>query len=721
MGSIQKQYKFYFQDLETGVQYQLKHDVDGWRSYGVSYGRETEISEIVKSITGDWRFLGSDAQYLRDIVLKKGVNNRLRLIIKKLSNWRNDEYTTEYTGLIDFTLASWDDLQFSAPIIEGGFYRTLENQWEQKYDIPMNKLLKFQGGIFAETIPYHYNNRIEENITIQSLNSLFILGGEYSGESYDKSFFKEEFTAKVYENVNNALSPDSSFLDLKDNNVKSIRIPISINSIGINATLYAINNQNITTRFTLILIEADTERLKQGTATLNNSRVYNFQTVDKVTSAWGANSFNLVRYEFTFRDDALQINNITVPESGKSYLLGIRVQWDLANNAYLNGTGSISFSVGNLKIEDAALSNILNANRTLQMIDQETVFKSIIQSINRDGYNINFDIGEFSQVSTHHFLTSGIGLKGVNNGFDNIKISMGDFIRWIYVRYNYTILLNYDKFTDTYTIALKLFDKCYTNDLISTLDKVSNISFEINHQVLFTGINVGYSVKDSSLNGAYEYNCLHNYLTPNKQAVENVLDLVSPFSAAVYDMETFIYNNYGKFENGENRDEEIFVLSCEVNSDREYELHRPFSQISGIPDPDPEHAWNLDLTPHRILTAHQRELNSYFSFDQGKQIVFNYADRNSELVVDGVRENDNLTVTDDNIFTPIIIAVDAPATVGIIDKIERNKTGYFEFEYNGKKIKGFIGENHDAMNVAPMNETQSTFFMISHRDNFIEN
>ena len=118
-----EKYKFTFTDIANSIDYLLKYEPDGWKSYGVNFGREEKLSNVVKSYTNDWLFIKEDADYLRNIVFNaRPRKQKIKLTISKL---QLDGWAVQYEGYVDLTQLSWDVNTCSAPITEGGFLQNV--------------------------------------------------------------------------------------------------------------------------------------------------------------------------------------------------------------------------------------------------------------------------------------------------------------------------------------------------------------------------------------------------------------------------------------------------------------------------------------------------------------------------------------------------------------------------------------------------------------------
>ena len=179
MGSIVPKYLFYFQDIDSDNHSltRLKYDVDGWKSYGVTFGRETGISNVVKSYTQGWVFIKEDARYLKEKLLNYGPNRRIRLIVKRLVDALAGTYEVEYTGYVDLTQMSWDADTATAPVSEGGFFKALENSWDREYTIPNEAVCDFTGSVLDVDCETTTTDECSAGVPVSSTIGYFVVGG----------------------------------------------------------------------------------------------------------------------------------------------------------------------------------------------------------------------------------------------------------------------------------------------------------------------------------------------------------------------------------------------------------------------------------------------------------------------------------------------------------------------------------------------------------------
>lgn len=149
-----QRYRYIITDIETGDTHQCVREPEGWDAYGVTFGRETGISNVVKGYVSSWSFLKEDARWLRDMLLQYGPNRRLRMRVLDDATSLRTTSETVYVGDIDLTMAEWDGVKFTAPTSDGGFFKALENKWDDEFSIPFDRYCKIDGAVFSDSCHY---------------------------------------------------------------------------------------------------------------------------------------------------------------------------------------------------------------------------------------------------------------------------------------------------------------------------------------------------------------------------------------------------------------------------------------------------------------------------------------------------------------------------------------------------------------------------------------
>jgi len=161
-----KDWHFYFTDIQNKVRRELLYCPDEWRAFGVSYGRESRTT-ITKTYAQSFTFVKEDAFYLKDILVKRGFNAKVKFEIYAVLV--NNKEELQYDGYIDFYSAEASGNTFKADIVEGGFFTALENNWDKEQNIIMNVPEDEESGVYV--FPEEANN--------PAFRDVAFTGGEY--------------------------------------------------------------------------------------------------------------------------------------------------------------------------------------------------------------------------------------------------------------------------------------------------------------------------------------------------------------------------------------------------------------------------------------------------------------------------------------------------------------------------------------------------------------
>lgn len=126
-----RKWSFEFYDYDLGIATPLKYDVDEWKSFGVSYGREEKTS-ILKSYNAQFTFINEDADYLKNIVNNRNFSARIGLNVYL----ENQLY---YQCRLELYECKIDGFTFQCPVYVGGFFALLDNEWNVKRTISNRK------------------------------------------------------------------------------------------------------------------------------------------------------------------------------------------------------------------------------------------------------------------------------------------------------------------------------------------------------------------------------------------------------------------------------------------------------------------------------------------------------------------------------------------------------------------------------------------------------
>lgn len=161
-----RKWSFKFYDYDLNVATPLKYDVDEWKSFGISFGREEKTS-ILKSYSAQFTFINEDADYLKNIVKNRNFSAKIGLNVYL----ENQLY---YQCRLELFECRIEANVFSCPVYVGGFFALLDNEWNVKRTIS-NRI----------TIPEHVENGIKYlsvSIPDNDFENIRFEGGGYKYE-----------------------------------------------------------------------------------------------------------------------------------------------------------------------------------------------------------------------------------------------------------------------------------------------------------------------------------------------------------------------------------------------------------------------------------------------------------------------------------------------------------------------------------------------------------
>ena len=772
MGSIVPKYLFYFQDIDSDNHSltRLKYDVDGWKSYGVTFGRETGISNVVKSYTQGWVFIKEDARYLKGKLLNYGPNRRIRLIVKRLVDALAGTYEVEYTGYVDLTQMSWDADTATAPVSEGGFFKALENSWDREYTIPNEAVCDFTGSVLDVDCETTTTDECSAGVPVSSTIGYFVVGGslQNTDNGQDNIFqnVQPRFLSATFNMLSQNPMPTDTFQSELDKSdavlvmgnggvIENLRIRASLSlDIRGNQFHFLVGNTTYQGRWTLYLVSAPE-------SSYANDR---FTPVPHTNCDFIQLASQAFYYTVPAMGNGQSYLNMSIPLSaGADYTLSgydcgtearyfyllLRVYWGdpyyqgsydyryAAATYYLNATEYTDISTENVQVSVIyGIQAQVNASKYISGISVRRTFRKLIGRISDGRYAVDVSHQELDDIGKDDILVSGSGMRGIIEApvlgdrkypKGSLTTSLQDFLKFVYACYALYLCVDYDRETDTYTCRLDTFQNIYSPVRIATLADVSDVSMAVDRTMLHTSIVVGYDTDDDVLSGQSEFNCRNTYRTPNTELESNELSLESPYSAAGYSIDTYILKNYGNDDDATDDDGKIYVIGGKMRESHVmsafyeflfhtelyeiYEVARNIPVDSGVSFPDT--VFNVKFSPARLLRRHQLELQSYFHFSAGAEMTLETCEYNSRLVADGISESGPLLLNNVHLFVPVTITLKAAARDSLISAIEARRTGYFEFEYDGVTLRGFIAQNSGAVTVNPMNEKANEFTLLA--------
>ena len=776
-------YVFKFYDLETQTFYTLKNDIDEWQSFGISYGRRLEKSiNMVKSYSASFTFLKEDAAWLRDILFTRGFNVRIAIYVYSADMFGT--LTTQYRGFLDLTNAEISGGQLKCPIYEGGFFQVLDNKQGTKMNFTPAPAVSVEGSNLFEDILFQGGKYHTKNI----LSVHDGVGNTMVSVTTDNS--KVSFLPLIARNTsitNYFQTPTAAIVDVFTANVvkyENMFIRCGGKYNGGYLSLYnrqsSIGDLELTIPHQIIdsggIFEPDfmgnlTSGLRVNLKISIELLLYNRSKVDGWTytanlltggSAIELHSSEKIYYNVEWKqadngtDWLITIKNVTIADStpfdfsvylqqylndGYDVAMDMRVEADvmykettLATYDYKSGDwlGNMYFN-DNFKVIYESGDFILNRQRYITGVKPNLLFRDIILRLNESVFNIDVNTELLENKTSGHYIVPSVGLRGTKNDiYDNrmilcVHTSLDDFLKTMYIIYGLLLNIRYDINTNKYYLYFSDVEDA-NNTKIDTIINIANLTITPDVENIYSKIVVGYENEDTAMMGCNEYNAKLTFSTSNTQCEEKELQLISPYRAGVFDIETFIANNNQNFADKKNDNANIYLLETELKETvvqaygerRQGNVNQSYTYISlanklySINEPEIKESFNIAFTPKRILSRHGRELASKNYFNTKLKFINSSADFN--FTFGGYEEHSDYEEIHTAITKPFIATIEVPAVTDLIPKIEANPLGYFEFTHNDKIYKGYIAEGTESLTINPMNEQASTLRLLLKND-----
>lgn len=680
-----KSYSYQITDIVSGEHYTCLHEPEGWDAYGVTYGRETGISNVVKGYVSQWTFVKEDARWLKSKLFTGGTNRRLRLRVVNTANLSSTPILV-YEGDIDLTQAEWDSVKFTAPTSEGGFFKALENKWDETFDVNFDSYLKLSGATFGEDCEinglecanllveyqrgvyqqvhdclyffHHLEMRTESEMNDYFLNdvnlqwfqpyihgsSVSVIGSYISKVEKGSAFFscQRRYLDKLHLTFDISLSCVVSYLDAANNH--DYNCCHSLELYGVRRDLF--NGD--------AYIRAATDGNIGDTA--GSVQFYRqLATCNETAKTYKSDGVQKCKYSLNFSsgDNGIEFDDIDLHYgNGMLFFLVVRLDHGVkvGNNTHaFSGKGS-TIDVQVCKNEmNVSYKLQLNKDVTIAAVPAATVFKSLIENISGGRYNVTTDTTAFEAVAAGDLLTAGEGMRNkpnparVFNLHGKLTTSLAEFLKYAYAVYGYQLGVNRNG--NTYTVYLAHFTELYEkNTVIKKVEHFNELKCSVNRDMLYSSIRIGYDTDNDIFDGVNEYNCIQVWQTPNTEIEGNELDLTSPYNASSKAVETFLFKYWPEWGDTNREETDIYLIHGELSGTYPpnptsnstvipgnlYTLDRHIKAIAGVDYPGTQ--WNLKYTPKRMITAHSLELNSYFAMDAGQRITLLTCNLNKSLV-----------------------------------------------------------------------------------------
>jgi hypothetical protein len=625
---------------KSGTPTPLSVHPDGWNNKVVNFARNATYQGIFRSYSVPLRFVKDGAHILRQRLYTQGMEDVVFLIVLKL-NSTTGKHESFFKGEIDFSKYSDKNNFFQTTILEGGFIKYLKAYEGTTYEIPLEGAdvvdIKMDGLMLAKKFNYGI---IPDGHSMYGDHALPCVVLNEEGTSFGM------------------LSGDST-----------------LNAISLTDEQNWIAKNVGDTPVTITL----TGQIIMGTA--NGSGIYDFSLfLQKNTGGTApiySNTADVIH--ILPAGGIIPVNtSITLDPGEKLFIL-------------CHNGGGVDCYVYYLGGEMSATFNTKFKTTYIKAIKASALGDKLIKSMAGNDYSLQSTALSNCEI----YLTCGDAIRGLSSPTPKLKTSFKNY----FASFNRNLCIGMS--INNNQIEIEKRSDYYKTDVVYDGGEVANAEFSVEDSVLVNNIKVGYAAQDyDDVNGREEFNNTHEYKAPLTR-VSKELDLTAPYRADMYGIEFLRINLEGKTTTDSGSDNDIFMLVVEldpITNDGSYRLKREsYDSVTGLIDA--KSAFNIQLSPKRILQTHGAWIRSLMWPYDGDNLTFQSTEKNGSLkTVKGseiIEEKADVMIAElpAPYFLPISVKFETVVSENLFSLMETNKYGKFKFKYRGKPFTCWIEES----------------------------
>lgn len=705
--------------VQTNVKVALPEAPSGWEQQSLNWERGFTYYGVFTNYSNPLKFVRDGAKILRKLYYTWGVEAKCELLIERLNtsvaSWGYEEY---YSGDIDFSKLKHIKDYVEVPIMERDFIADMKAKENSLLEIPvstnpdavwvkMDGLLQTAIGDFTSIDQPRYDNGNIDSFG-ESNGSLNVLR-------------KALPTLLFYGNLRGYSNGDIQITGNEYINPIN-RFPASTGNSGIfDSSLlpyYILYNANTQDAYELNI-----------TGVLNMEVVNNSSGSDVCTPIIGAWQV-LVATLITATEIGTGVGVSSNPAVYQNQVIGFTDTITLQPNEKLYiyvGMTHTDFpsSVASMHFNSFELGiNWLNKVKTnyIKCIPAKSVSESLVENIKATTTVENTPCDEFEG----YLLTCGDAIRGLDDSV--LKTSFSDYFNAHNAMFNSSFA--YDKVND----VARFVNKYEVFDLVETIldiGEVNNIEVTPLTSEMFSRLKIGY--KDYSyddVNGKDEFNISTEWQSKLVR-VTNEKNLISPYRADMYGIESVRANLFNKITADSDMDNDVFWIHADMSAvagqipagkdgagEDYYDLYRDSGlTITGLVSPTT--AYNIDFSPKRRIFAHGYWIKSVGYYPSTTDtLTFNTSSKTTNGNVPMVTD-DGITIIDEKanvnyfdlpdtnegtprseVFYPIVFTVDTKIPMNINNVME-NPYREISFRYKGNTYYGWLLSVSDSPSFKP--------------------
>lgn len=646
----------------------LETEPSGLEDLLVNIHRSRQYFGLFRQVKTGLRWVEEGLEYVQRIYEAEGTEHVINLGIYEYEPPPVDKFKIAYVFELDLSTYKYEENFVSCDINEASFTSKLKNRDDIKVNLSKQESIDGVALPFNATKPIYLHQR-----AILQTSTLVLNEGTKRVDDYDSPIdSRKGFSLPInkgaadLQNITDQTQPQQDTVGSIFWNPLEDAVPGTLRTVRITGSISAYVDSGVT----------DTQdKLWQIAIRRFPDNTFTSITSDTILWQWQGQLENAPPIDFTFDASLFNVTteevlSLVFTENTQSFAGGFQVVF----------TG-IDCLIEVLDNFDSTIAQgyLLHeaAQRITEVItDAPGAFKSNLLGRTDLGYN---EDGRASLQSLH----SGKQIRQFPS--THPSLSLKDFFHSINCMHNIGIGIEYNELGQPY-LVLEEKQHFFSGQVIGTLHQVSKLEKDVAREWIYNDIRIGYNKSEyEEVQGLEEYNNKFDWATYIGK-IKNELSLVSKIRADGYGIEFARRKSYFNFPTEDTKyDNDNFTvvvrkagLRLESAKDEEYDIvENIFS---------PETAYNLDLSPGRMLRRHGNVIRAGLEKQITKPIKFQFAEQKSNMVSQrtgeaSIDENADIDAStlDTGLWIPELYSFDSELDAQLLKTIMRNPYGIIKF------------------------------------------
>jgi len=602
-------------DSIPGGRVKLNDIPEGWDDQQVSIMRSKQYKGLFRGVSTSLRFVGDGKDYIQNIYENTGTETEVKIAFYKYYSPPTDKYLLFFSGTVDLsTYVSDEDIFVECNINESSFSTKIMGRDGVKIDISTIESIE---GVELDPTPEQTVLLKQRELLSSGVFQLndFVNNATSSVVTIDGTDW-DGFTLPI-----TLISNDSTVTNLQSQDISELGQqgfwgPASQDSIVSFTGRIAGRARDVTTgirkeldiSFRLRVYDDDTLTTINYDVPLHTN--INVPPGPGTPVIWGD-------FDFTF--DVKLGNTTLISKDAVIELIAIDVNTSATPTVFYAEFTAIDLNLAiNLQWKDGT-----NA-KGFFVYD---AFKKITEAITDKKNSFISDFYGPGGQKELYTLHTGKQIRNIPDS--KLKLSFEELFNSMNAIHNIAVGIEYDEVGQPY-LRCEPEEYFYDATVILAVHNVSKLKKEVARDRIYNEVEVGYAKAEyEEVNGLEEYNNKFEWSTTIK-TIKNKLPLVSDIRGDGYGIEFARRKQYADYPTEDTKyDNDTFIVKViKVGENYHSEQDEKYDLVENIFSP--ETAYNLDVTPGRMLRAHAAKIRSGLR-NSTSDIKFQFAEQKSNL------------------------------------------------------------------------------------------